>query len=126
MEAFMVGLTWLGLFSAAFLAWYFYLQARTKERTLLIEKGADASSFYGKSKEKEKKSFRFPWMKFGLLISGLGLGLGLGLLIVSIPTLKYDLKNVAPGIIFALMLFFGGVGMIAAHFVDGKKQNLAL
>ncbi len=123
MEDFMIGLTWLGLFAGAFLAWYYFLQARTKERTLLIEKGADASNFYAKKPERKGWKLRFPWLKLGLLLCGLGLGLGLGLLAISVPEVKEALRHVAPGVVFASTFIFGGLAMIVAHFVDRSKQN---
>ncbi len=123
-ENIMIGIVWLAFFAGAFMAWFFYVKARNTERLALIEKGADANNFYGK--RNDKKTFRFPWMKFGLLLSGLGFGLVLGLFIISIPGLKDSLDDVAPGLVFASMLLFGGLGMILAHFVDRKKENLAL
>jgi len=123
-ENIMIGIVWLAFFAGAFMAWFFYVKARNTERLALIEKGADANNFYGK--RNDKKTFRFPWMKFGLLLSGLGFGLVLGLFIISIPGLKDSLNDVAPGLVFASMLLFGGLGMILAHFVDRKKENLAL
>ena len=124
MEEFMLGLIWLGFFAACFFAWFYYLQARTKERTLLIEKGADASNFYGK--KPERRGFRFPWMKLGLLFVGIAFGLGLGLIIISIPSASFINHDVAPGLVIAFTLVFGGIGMISAHFVDRKKENKAL
>lgn len=123
-ENIMIGIVWLAFFAGAFMAWFFYVKARNTERLALIEKGAEANNFYGK--RNEKKTFRFPWMKFGLLLSGLGFGLVLGLFIISIPELKDSLDDVAPGLVFASTLVFGGLGMIAAHFVDRKKENKAL
>nr|WP_321407882.1 DUF6249 domain-containing protein [uncultured Carboxylicivirga sp.] len=123
-ENIMIGLVWLAFFAGAFMAWFFYVKARNTERLALIEKGADANNFYGK--KENRKSFRFPWMKFGLLISGLGFGLALGLFIISTPSLKEALDDVGPGLVFATMLLFGGIGMIVAHFVDRKKENQSL
>ena len=39
MEEFSFALIWLGFFASIFFGWYFYLQARNKERMALIEKG---------------------------------------------------------------------------------------
>ena len=58
-------LPWLGFFAAIVLAWYFYLQARNKERMALIEKGADVSDIYSK----QEVTFRFPWLKIGIIIT---------------------------------------------------------
>lgn len=119
MEFFGIVLIWLGLFAAAFLAWFYFLQARNKERMALIEKGADVASFL--TKKEQRKRFSFPWLKFGLLLTGLGLGLGIGLLIISFPGIARDLEDVAPGIVFAATFIFGGLGMMFSHFVDKPK-----
>lgn len=120
MEMIVIAMIWLGLFAAAFFAWYFYLQARTKERLSLIEKGADASNFY--VKREKKKSFCFPWLKVGLLFAGLSIGLAGGLILITLPSMNYLYDDVGPGIVFALMFLFGGLGMILAHFTDRKKN----
>jgi len=119
MEFFGIALIWLGLFAAAFFAWYYFLQARTKERTLLIEKGADASNFYGK--KPDRKGFCFPWLKFGLLLVGISLGITLATILVSLPSLQYKLQDMEPGVFFGLIMFFGGISMIVAHITDKKK-----
>jgi len=119
MELFGIALIWLGLFAAAFFAWYFFLQARTKERSLLIEKGADASNFYGK--KPERKGFSFPWLKFGIMLVGLSLGIILATVLISSPALHGMLRGSEPGVVFGLMMFFGGISMIIAHITDKKK-----
>jgi hypothetical protein len=116
MNDFALAIIWLALFAAVFFSWYFYLQARTKERTLLIDKGADASNFY--AKKPERKSFRFPWLKFGLLLVGVSFGLTVSVLFA--PILASD---VAEALIFGTTVFFGGVAMIVAHFTDKKKEQ---
>ncbi len=120
MEDVTVMFGWLGFFAAAFLSWYYYLQARTKERTLLIEKGADASNFY--AKKPERRGFRFPWLKMGLLLSGLSFGLGGSLAVIySISNGRFDDDFI--GFVFASTIFFAAIGMIIAHFTDKKKAK---
>ncbi|TRX66337.1 DUF6249 domain-containing protein [Carboxylicivirga sp. M1479] len=106
---------WLGLFSTVFFSWYFYLQARTKERTMLIEKGADASNFYGK--KPERKGFTFPWLKFGLLLVGISFGLTLSTIVEPFLPSSID----AEPMIFGSTVLFGGMGMVLAHFTDKKR-----
>ena len=60
----MEALVWLGFFAAVFLAWYFYLKARNKERMALIESGKDVSEIYSKQEIK----FKFPWLKLGIIL----------------------------------------------------------
>jgi len=121
MEMISIALIWLGLFAAAFFAYYFFLQARTKERLSLIDIGADASNFY--AKREKKRNFCFPWLKIGLLFTGLSIGLAGGLIIISVPVMNEMLDKVAPGVVFGLMFLFGGLAMILAHFTD-RKRNL--
>ena len=87
----------------------------------LIEKGADVASFL--TKKEQRKRFSFPWLKFGLLLTGLGLGLGAGLIIISVPEWKHSMDDVAPGLVFASTFIFGGLGMMLAHFVDRPKST---
>lgn len=121
MEMFFIALIWLGLFAAAFFAWFFFVQARNKERLALIEKGADAANFF--AKKESKKRFSFPWMKFGLLLCGLGFGLGIGLFVISLPGLEKSMEDVGPGIVFATTFIFGGIGMMLSHYVDKPKST---
>jgi len=110
----------VSLITGIFLAWYFYLQARHKERITLMEKGADASNFY--AQKPPKRNWSFPWLKLGLVFAGLSLGLALAMVLISLPGLKDQLEDVAPGIGFASTIFFGGVAMILAHFVSKNKE----
>jgi len=118
MNDFALAIIWLALFAAAFLSWFFYLQARTKERTLLIEKGADASNFY--AQKPERKGFRFPWLKFGLLLVGIAFGLMFGFVFTHaiFPT---SLGRIDEPFVFGSTVLFGGIGMITAHYADNKK-----
>ena len=121
MEDFSIALTWLGFFAAAFFAWYYFLQARTKERTLLIEKGADADNFF--RRKKDRKGFRFPWLKLGIMLVGLARGIVIAIILVRWPGLLDALHGLEPGVFFGSMMFFGGLSMITAHFIDRKKQQ---
>ncbi len=110
----------LALFSAIFFSWYFFIQARHKERLTLMEKGADASNFY--AQKPPRRDWSFPWLKFGLLIMGIALGWSIGLIVTSVPEWKESLRGIDEPLIFAFVLLFGGAGMIIAHFTDSKKQ----
>ena len=70
MHGFALAITWLGFFAAVFLAWYFYLKARNKERMALIESGKDVSEIYSKQEIK----LRFPWLKLGIIGTGMAFG----------------------------------------------------
>lgn len=119
MNNFDLALVWLGFFAAVFLGWYYYLQARNKERMALIEKDADLTEIF-KSREIR---FRFPWLKLGILFTGLAFG---GSLIVwmSIYPVVEKLINKTDGFaIFVAMLLFGGISMIIAYVVDKPKDK---
>jgi hypothetical protein len=115
MEDFSIAIIWLGFFASIFFGWYFYLQARNKERMALIEKNADVSEIF---KTREFR-FRFPWLKLGMLIAGVGFGFGLGILLTLIPTIEHG--GLREGLLIGFMLFFGGLGLVIAHFVENRK-----
>ena len=116
----MEALTWLGFFAAVFLGWYFYIKARNKERMALIESGKDVSEIYSK----QEIRIRIPWLKFGLLITGVGLGLGVFMLLFSfIPAFQEAMKgDIGQFFIIANMMFFGGIGLIFGHYLDKPKR----
>lgn len=115
----MLTLIWLVFFACIFLGWYFYLKARNKERMALIEKNADVSEIF---KVREIR-FRFPWLKLGMIITGVGLGLCLTIVLMVFPEIE-NIINETGGIVpIALMLFFGGVGTVVAHYLDKPKDR---
>ncbi len=115
---FFEALPWLGFFATIILSWYFYLKARNKERMALIEKGADVSEIFSRQEVK----IRFPWLKIGILISGISLGV----IAVAIFTLTLDSSkvgmNTGPFVLMGGVLF-GGISMIIAHFVDRPARK---
>ena len=114
-------LPWLGFFATVVLAWYFYLKARNKERMALIEKGADVSEIYSK----QEVTFRFPWLKIGLVITGISIGITLVFVIyILFPNNTTYEDGLGPLTIISGCLF-GGIAMIISHFVGrpGKKET---
>ncbi len=108
---------WLGFFAAITISWIFYLKARHKERIALIEKGVDPSEIYSAPKE----PFRFPWLKIGIIVSGISVGFALGiLLIILLP--DSQLARTGLGLIISGLLF-GGISMIIAHYVDKSERK---
>ncbi len=118
MNDFALMISWLGFFAMVFFSWFYYLQARTKERTLLIEKGADASNFY--AQKPERRGFRFPWLKLGLLLVGISFGMSFGFVVSS--NFQDSFHRIQEPFVFGMTILFGGLGMIAAHFTD-KNRN---
>ncbi|MCE1199081.1 MAG: hypothetical protein LWW85_08950 [Marinilabiliales bacterium] len=117
MDGFSVMIVWLAFFSSVSLSWYFYLQARNKERMALIEKNADVSEIF---KVRQFK-LRFPWMKLGMIFFGMGLGLFLS----TILGLNYEpLRNnaVAAMLAIGLMMVFGGGGAVVAVLLERQKD----
>lgn len=119
MEDISLTLIWLGFFASIFFGWYYYLQARNKERMALIEKNADVSEIF-KSREAR---FRFPWLKLGMIFAGVGLGFCLVMFLNLNPAIL-DLNNRFEGLmIMGFMFLFGGLGLVIAHFIDKPKGN---
>ncbi len=116
MDDFSLALIWLGFFASVFFSWYFYLQARNKERMALIEKNVD---LHGISKTREAR-FHFPWFKLGMIITGTGLGFCLPLMLNRLPALQ----TIGDGpMVFGCMLLFGGLGMVIAHIIEKPKAQ---
>lgn len=101
----------LAFLTAGFLAWYFTHKSREKERMLLIEKGEQVPE----QKDGWSFSFQFPWLKIGILITAIAVGLIAGTLLYEMT----DIQKFTP----MLMLLFGGIGMIIAHYMDRKDNG---
>ena len=99
------------LFVVIGLSWYFYLQARTKERLACIEKGMDVMPRQSKPANKRKTSFTI-----GLFMIGISLGLLIG----------YLLKNLGVDedpAYFSMILLFGGLSLVIANLIKFKKEE---
>lgn len=95
----------IGFFLAIFAILYVYWTTRTKERLALIEKGADARIF-------KTEPSKYAFLKWGIFLIGLSVGVITG----------FALANVVNEVVafFTMIFFFGGVGLIVAHFVTSK------
>lgn len=100
---------------------FFYLFSRHRERTQMIEKGADASLF---QTEPRKKNYFFA-MLLGILFICLSLGIGIGFMIEGMLEeagyLRYN--NDHPGPYFFSIFLMLGVGFIVAFFLNKKLIN---
>ena len=114
MEEFSLALIWLGFFASVFFGWYFYLQARNKERMALIERNADIPGIF----KTPEARFRFPWFKLGMIITGTGFGFCLAQILQMVPSLQG--LDVGP-MIFGCLLLFGGLGMVIAHIIEKPR-----
>jgi len=113
-------IVWLGFFAAVFLAWYFYLQARNKERMALIESGKDVSEIYSKKEIK----FRFPWLKIGIIFTGFSFGFLTAFFFVEILIKELDLgyRIQEEPLIFGITFLFTAISIIVAYFADKPKN----
>jgi MFS family permease len=120
MRNFDESLVWLGFFAAVFLAWYFYLKARNKERMALIESGKDVSEIY----KKQEIKLRFPWLKLALMVIGIGFGLGVFFFIYAFSAESFqEMKRDLPEMLLASsMMFFGGLGLIIGYYLEKPKK----
>jgi hypothetical protein len=102
------------IFGVIFGIFYLYISARNKERLALIEKGADASIFYGKDRKVTPI-----WKVIVINLALLLMGIGAGTLISEVFVLGGFEESVArPGTIFLM----AGVGLFLG-FVLTKKLN---
>jgi ABC-type Fe3+-siderophore transport system permease subunit len=88
-----------------------YVLVRKKERMALIEKGADASMFFG------RQGFNFYALKFGLLLIGIAVGLILGAILTAITLLNNEAAY------FSMIFLFGGIGLVISHYLEKKERK---
>ncbi len=101
----------LSFFLAIFAILYVYWTTRSKERLALIEKGADARIF-------KKSPAKYVLLKWGIFLIALAAGVITGFLLSKV------MNEVAA--FFTMILFFGGLGLIVAHFITNaltKKKE---
>ena len=120
-EDIIMAIVWLGFFAAVFLGWYFYIQARNKERMSLIERGKDVSEIYSKREIK----FNFPWLKLGIITTGFSFGWLVAFIVTELLFTskifghRFDNTPLIMGIIF----FFTAISIIVAYLVDKPKNK---
>ncbi|MEO9870750.1 hypothetical protein [Ekhidna sp.] len=103
--------------AALFLSWYFYHQARDKERMVLIERGDKLEDIIGVQKE-NKFEFTFPWLKVGVVLVGMSIAfLLIGFLVKS---LENDMELFKGFLITFIIGACLGIACVVNHFI-GKK-----
>ena len=102
-------------FGVLFGIFYLFISARNKERLALIEKGADASIFYGKDRKVTPM-----WKVIIINLALLSMGIGIGIFIAAIlsQSLNVDQDVAYPGTIFLM----AGVGLFSGYYLT-KKLN---
>jgi len=114
-SAIAVALVFIVLIAGIFLAWYFYLKARQKERLSLIDKASEGIDVASIFQQPKRRGFSFPWLKLGILLFSITFGVAIGVIFANTTDM---IEDYVP--LFGFM--FGGIGMIAAHFA-GKKED---
>ena len=103
------------IFGVIFGIFYLFIAARNKERLALIEKGADASIFYGKDRKVTPM-----WKVIIINMALLSMGIGIGIFIAAIlsQSLNVDEDVAYPGTIFLM----AGIGLFSGYYLT-KKLN---
>ncbi len=107
-----------GFLIAVVLGWYFYIVARNKERMALIERDKDVSEIYSRKGNNTK----IPWLKIGLLLTGIGFGFCVAIGLYMIPQIRPIFSDVGPALPIALMILFGGLGIILGHYLEKSSE----
>lgn len=103
------------MFGVIFGIFYLFISARNKERLALIEKGAEASIFYGK-----KGRVTPIWKVIVINLATLLMGIGLGIFTAGIFTALGMEENIAePGAGF----FMAGAGLLTGFFITKKMTE---
>jgi len=103
------------IFGVIFGIFYLYISARNRERLALIEKGADASIFYGKN-GKVTPIWKVIIINLAFLLMGIGAGT---LLAEAFVQGGMDEDVARPGVIFLM----AGVGLFTGFYVTKKLNN---
>lgn len=103
------------IFGTVFGIFYLYISARNRERLALIEKGADASIFYNKTKR-----ITPVWKVIVINLALLLIGIGVGIFLANILSINVGVEeDVAySGSIFLL----AGLGLLSGFFAT-KRLN---
>lgn len=103
------------IFGVIFGIFYLFISARNRERLALIEKGADASIFYGKDR-KATPMWKVVIINLALLCMGIGIGIFIAALLNQV--LNLDEEVAYPGTIFLM----AGIGLFSGFYFT-KKLN---
>lgn len=105
----------LGIFFAAYKIVELFV--RRKERMAIIEKFNVANGSIPDISKWFPQNKSFSALRIGLLLVGLGLGMGIALIMSCyIPELNKEMAS------FALIMLFGGLGLVLAYFLEQKAK----
>jgi hypothetical protein len=85
-----------------------------RERMAMIERGMDPRRY-------KVQSAPYQTLKWGLLLLGAGIGLFTSVILVNTCLINMD-ENSKPGVFFALIAIFGGLGLIISFFAEKKSR----
>jgi hypothetical protein len=87
----------------------------------LIEKGVDVTEIF-KSRD---FSFKFPWLRLGMLALGIGSGAFFGYLFIVLAPLKFRGNNheYEEFILIFSLLIFGGLGIIIGNILERSRNK---
>lgn len=103
-------------FGVIFGIFYLYITARNKERLALIEKGGDASIFYGKDR-RVTPMWKVIIINLALLLIGIGVGIFIAATLHSVMGVDDDVAY--PGTIFLM----AGIGLFSGFYLTKKLNN---
>ena len=104
------------VFGLIFGIFYLFISARNRERLALIEKGADATIFYGKDR-KATPMWKVIVINLALLCMGIGIGIFIAALLSQ--ALNLDEEVAYPGTIFLM----AGIGLFSGFYFTKKLNN---
>lgn len=106
-----------------FMGWFIYLKTRNKERMALIEKDKDVSEIY--ARPKANFSFRFPWLKIGIIATGFSIGLIAVEIILQVFFFNENGQYRRGGdtIGMGILFLFTSVSILVAYFADKPKNQ---
>lgn len=107
-------LVWVAFIICIFLVWFFSHRAKHKERLMMIEKGLNVGEHLQK-----QESFRFPWLKLGIVVIGLSIGLLIIAILVGFKLLERG-GNTLP---LSILGVCGGISMVIANYVKNGKSK---
>lgn len=106
--------------TALFFAWYFYLQARNKERMELIDRGEKLEDIF-RLQRKNRFKFIFPWLKTSTVILGMSISfLLIGLYIYFQEDDPDKAKSFYITFIIGICL---GISCMINHFINKRSTK---
>lgn len=104
------------IFGVIFGIFYLFISSRNKERLALIEKGAEASIFFGKNR-RVTAMWKVIVVNFALLLMGIGAGIFIAGILHHNFGIEEDIAY--PGTIF----FMAGLGLFMGFYLTKKLNN---